>query len=892
MRQGMLRRDFVRQAAAGATLLSLPHLGASQEGPASSPRIEEILVLHHSHLDIGYTHTQPVVEELQREFVEQALDMMDETDDWPELSKPRWTCETTHQVMKWLEFASEESVIAFQRRLREKRIGISAFEYNTTPLSNAEQWTRQLLHTRYLRQRFGVAINTVNQHDVNGIAWPMADLMLDSGVELLIMAINNHFGGTAAERPAVFRWIAPSGREILVMNGAHYSMFDQLLHTRESSHQRMQQGLTEYLRVLARKKYRHEFLYLSTTNVPEMYDNAPPNMAVARLIRAWNDARLSPRIRYVTPELLLERIRELPRHSLPVYRGDWTDYWAFGVGSSALETSLGLRTRGNLGTIELLQAHRGSAKPPIRMTTRKTWDNLNVYFEHTWGAAGSMNHDELETTTQWILKAQPAYEAKELSEFLLVNELDALAGNPRQANSLDWVLLVNPTGTSLYQPVPIPDSWFQPAKHLRVTRMRNSFRQTSLSEDPQYGPVELAPYSWKKLRLRDLEPVAPHDGLEVKAGLIATPFHHLEFTPETGRVTRLLDKQRSWEVLPDKGQYSFFEFVREYPEELRRTALYNRDLDREKYDLSCWQTDWKAIRQNVSGLKECKAERTATTATLVRRFEAPGVDFLEQRIKLSVLSPLIELEARFGKQDIRTPEAIYFIFPLRLQKDWKGYFNTAGVPVELDEDQLPGACRDWLPVESFAAMQAGGLGATLYCPDSPLVQLGDFHFGRKNHSIPRRENPLLLAWPLNNYFNTNFRASQPGVIRLRYGFRTHGEFEPLVAFHEGQLVAQPVQVHQSAAPGTEASGRCIEVTGDGVLLDHMKIAEDGNGVIIRLVCLGDGKTLARVTLPGKQIRSAQVCTPLEADSGPATINAGAVEVYLEPKRLTSLRLRC
>lgn len=143
--------------------------------------IKEILVLHHSHLDLGYTHPQPVLWHLQYDFIEQAITFLEETAHWPEISRPKWTCEVTSQVTEWLRYAGDDQIAAFTKFAAEGRIGFGGLQYNTTPLCNHEQLLRQLKPVIQFRKQFGVEIKAAVQHDVNGIPWSAGDLLLDCG---------------------------------------------------------------------------------------------------------------------------------------------------------------------------------------------------------------------------------------------------------------------------------------------------------------------------------------------------------------------------------------------------------------------------------------------------------------------------------------------------------------------------------------------------------------------------------------------------------------------------------------------------------------------------------------------------------------------------------------
>ena len=206
------------------------------------------------------------------------------------------------------------------------------------------------------------------------------------------MAVNIHLGGPVAKRPSVFRWQGPSGREILVMNGAHYTMFDQLLYTWENSIERMQEGLARYLEHLEAMAYAHDFIYLTTAATPVCWDNSPPYLEVARLIREWNARGLQPRIRFITPIELLERIKLQPRDQYELLRGDLTDYWNFGCAAPPCHSHLAPRKQKSSSPI----CSKLAPGTPVHYAglAAAAWRQLNL-FDDTPGAPLTRDPDTI-----------------------------------------------------------------------------------------------------------------------------------------------------------------------------------------------------------------------------------------------------------------------------------------------------------------------------------------------------------------------------------------------------------------------------------------------------------------------------------------------------------------
>ena len=286
---------------------------------------------------------------------------------------------------------------------------------------------------------------------------------------------------------------------------------------------------------------------------------------------------------------------------------------------------------------------------------------------------------------------------------------------------------------------------------------------------------------------------APVVDFQRRVGMIESPFHALSYDPDSGRILSLLDREQRRETLALNDGLDFFAFVRERTNALiedRRYAFYQRDLEREKFDLSCWQ-DWSPVRECATRVTRCVVTEAPGRVTLAREIEAPGMIHLVQRISLFGRDAVIGLEVDMEIAPHSSPQSIYFAFPLSLGAGWKAAFDTAGALVRVDDDQLPGSCRNWITSEMFAAMWDSQAGAALFAPEAPTLQLGDFHFGRPLDALPRPENPRLLAWPVNNYWDTNTPRVHYGRIHLRFGFATFGQVDLTVLRRKAEIFRQP-----------------------------------------------------------------------------------------------------
>jgi hypothetical protein len=161
---------------------------------------------------------------------------------------------------------------------------------------------------------------------------------------------------------------------------------------------------------------------------------------------------------------------------------------------------------------------------------------------------------------------------------------------------------------------------------------------------------------------------------------------------------------------------------------------------------------------------------------------AGGAGGSTRRFSVVAGSDLVFADIAIDKLPVRTKESAHVAFPFNVPK---GVIRVdqGGLVVEIERDQLPGSCKDFVGVQSGIDVSRRSLGVSLVSLDAPLVELGAITDERQNdrgtRSWRERVAPgsTLYAYLLNNYWHTNYKADQQGPLRFRFVVRPHGAFD-------------------------------------------------------------------------------------------------------------------
>jgi hypothetical protein len=223
-------------------------------------------------------------------------------------------------------------------------------------------------------------------------------------------------------------------------------------------------------------------------------------------------------------------------------------------------------------------------------------------------------------------------------------------------------------------------------------------------------------------------------------------------------------------------------------------------------------------------------------------------------------------------------------------------------------DQLPGSSSDAHVVQHWATVSGGNVGVVWSSRDAPVVCFGGLwpgYVSQAHHAVPPpgfghpflRPGDLrcghLYSYVMNNNFRTNFQAVQVADVLFRYSFTS---YRPEGAHRRprdfGWGVGNPLEtvgVRGPQASPLPPREQLCRVEGDAVVLLTLKRAEDGRGVILRVIETAGCEGGVRVHLPFYPVSYAVETNLVEEDQRMLPVDGRALSIPLRPHGITTVR---
>lgn len=785
----------------------------------------KILVLNHSHTDIGYTDRQEKIERHHIEYIKEAINILNEAyengkEEWQGY---KWTCESFWCVERFLEEATEKELSDFIKYVKLGRIGLSLNYLNLTDLISDDVLRDVFNRTIDKLNSLGLGANCAMTADINGYSWGYSQALKDSGVNLLYSCIHTHHGMYPNGRKQYpFYWETPNGDKLLSWVGEHYHVGNELGFSQFNSweftikdgldskdmgrYERAEKRIFNYLEKFEEEDFPFDFLPITVSAL--MTDNAPPSFKIIEFINRWNKEHGDEiKLEMAVLEDLLENINRFKDSGLiPTYKGDWTDWWADGTASTPGAVK---HYREGLRLYNLCK----KLDPKNELGEEKLMDdalnNFMMYSEHTWGYSASI-------TEPW---------------HTMVNNLDlrkqsfASKGHEAAARNLDKITFkLGETELKMWRDItfkvinPHNEKRIEVAKFfLEILFGHENFEIVDKNTGEVYKHqiamvprgydinvlVDLEPKEEKELIFRDIDEevlrttagytLTGSDGVEdlvdnkdliVTPNRIESPFFKIVYSLEDG-ITEFIDKKENKDIQRKDRVANAFTPIYEVTPLKTDYANDRRLMGRNRKAYHSTRDFGKLI--NVKVLSEGNV-----FGRVELEYKVQGCSSYFVILTMYKDIPRVDIACRIGKDNVLNAENLYITLPFTINKEEELYIDKTGCHLRPRVDQLPKSCVDFYAIQNGIVLEGEDESLAIASKDAHMIFMGDI----KPHEINLCGDPgvlnndLVYSWVMNNYWETNFKASLGGFYEFNYSvFKVKGDakkaFKEIINQNEG-----------------------------------------------------------------------------------------------------------
>lgn len=833
----------------------------------------EIHLIHQTHLDIGYTHTQEEVLQRQVGFLHTALDLIRETADYPEDSRFKWHAEGMWAIDEFLRTATEAKRQEFLAAVRQGSIHLDGFYVHMmTGLGTDEELLRLIEPAKEFEQEYGVKVTTAIGSDVPGYTWGLVSAMGQQGLKYLNMAPNNNhrLGYIYLLGNQPFYWVGPSGEHRILC----WMVPNSYIHFWGGGHRDVGASVLEFIEhYLVAKDYPYDIAQL---RYEIGGDNGHPDPDLARQVKEWNETCDYPKIILSTNTRLFSEFDERYGKDLPVFSGDLTPYWEDGAASTSADLAVNRRAKEDLAQAERLWSIL-SPRAKLHGLFREAWHNAIMYDEHTWGAHSSISQPFSEfTVSQEKFKQKFAFNTRDVAGQIL-DQVTA----PVTVEGSTTIDVYNTASWDRAGVVMLPAGLSAGGDRL-VDGVGKAVSTQRLASGELAALVPAAP-AFGAERFTLLPGKAENSGdVVVEGNVLENGKVRIEINPDDGSVKSLFSKPLGRELVDPKEGFGLNDYL---------------------YTLG--RITGEGYSRITTPATVAVEDAGPVVGTLRIESAAPGCARLVRRVRLYDGLDRIDLVNDMDKKQELLPESVYFTFPLNVPRG-QPRINVPFAVVRPEKDQLPGANRNYYCVERWVDVSNAEFGVTWITRDAPMLKFHPFKiiergrgclpvatmmFDKTPDGVPewwdRKIEPtsFFYSWVMTNHWETNYKAYQEGPHRFAYTLLPHGRYDQAAAQRGAREVTQPL-VALPADPARPVVRASLDVEGDGVVLTSVRPSRDGKALMVRLFAASGQPE--RFTVGRAKPQNVYLSDPRESRgrkvAGPIDLAGyGVVTLRLEPQ---------
>ena len=618
--------------------------------------------------------------------------------------------------------------------------------------------------------------------------------------------------GHARQRP--FYWESVDGRRVLVWLGEVYSIgntlglaphaaYDYLISDELKTFPAMsgqdqiaEARLGRYLARLEQDGYPYSFVPLMISGL--ITDNSPPGREIQRFVNTWNEKHgQNIQIKMVTLDQFFERLHENLEPDVPVWKGDWPDWWTDGVASVPRATRLFRSAQRQWRTLgDAVNAGKAIANTTLMGEAENA---LNLFAEHTHGHSDSLIYP-------WDLQVQATIGAKELHAHRAFDRMlcawdEVLQNRGELPQVYDRPLTYKVWNASPLSMQGVAELYLEAIELGLIDRMARVLDATTGEELVHQKtaacrgiylvvPMELPAWGERLLRVEAVPQTVVtterqverdflagdaegtdaelNPSMQISAKGVKTPWVDIAWEPGAG-ITAWIDATTQRSLLRPDAEHPPF------------TVVVQRTPPSKANDVHAQYAARAALGRNRIGVNGQRFVSRLASATVLEQGKVFGdvqLDYeLEQagmcRVVLRAFRnlPRVDVSVRLLKNPSWDAETLYISLPFTSGDGAVLWLDKAGALVRPRIDQLPNSLTDYYAVQEGIAWTTPAGGVAIASPDAPLVQVGPIEHGiRKLQGHPRisEEKELVYSWPINTCWETNFEINTGGFHEFRY----------------------------------------------------------------------------------------------------------------------------